>query len=281
LRIKVVRVKEALTPSGLPDIDWALNPYVGCSHACTYCYGRTYARDEEVASSWGEVVAVKENIVSLLRYEVRRKKLGVVGVGTVTDAYQPIELDYELTKNSLKILLGSGFSVSIQTKSDLVLRDKELLSKYKSRVDVGVTITTMNSDIAKFLEPNAPSPKARARVLEQLSSLGISTWVFLGPIVPGYTDDLKGIREVIEVAANTRSALYYDKLRVKDFMLKPEHPLYHAAKKALRYRWGDLFKIITDLCRRYGVRCSLGLDYSESGSGEAKSVVRLDEFAKK
>ncbi len=281
MRIKVVKVKEALTPSGLPDIDWAFNPYIGCSHACMYCYGRDYTRDEEVARSWGEVVAVKENIVSLLRYEVRRKKLGVVGVGTVTDAYQPIELDYELTKNSLKILLGSGFSASIQTKSDLVLRDKELLSKYRSRVDVGVTITTMNSDVAKFLEPNAPSPKARARALEQLSSLGISTWVFLGPIVPGYTDDLESIKEVVEVAASTKSILYYDKLRAKDFMLKPEHPLYHAARKALKYRWGELFKLITDLCRRYGVKCFPGLDYSRSGNGEARSVMKLDEFAKK
>ena len=281
LKIKVVRVKEALTPSGLPDIDWALNPYVGCSHSCIYCYGRVYTKDEEVASAWGEVVAVKENIINLLRYEVKRKKSGVVGVGTVTDAYQPVELQYELTRSSLNILLNSGYSVSIQTKSDNILRDKDILINYRNRVDVGVTITTLNEDAAKFLEPGAPAPRARVRVLEQLSASGISTWVFLGPVVPGYTDDLESIKEVVEVAASTNSALYYDKLRVKDFMLTPTHPLYSAARRALKYRWRDLFELITKLCKRYGVKCSLGFDYSSSGAGEVKSIVKLDKFAKK
>lgn len=281
MKVKVIRVKEALTRSGLPDIVWALNPYIGCSHACLYCYGRSYVKDEEIANSWGEVVAVKENLVDLLRYEVRKKKLGVVGVGTVTDPYQPIESDYELTREALKVLLGTGFSVSIQTKSDLILRDKYLLSKYLRRVDVGVTITTMNTDVAKVLEPNAPSPKARAKVLEELSSLGISTWVFLGPIVPEYTDDLKSIEEVVEVAAATNSVLYYDKLRVKEFMLKPTYPLYPIAKEALRYRWREVFDLIIRLCKRYGVECRPGLEYGELGNEPSKYSVKLDYFAKR
>jgi len=281
LKVKIIRVKEVLTPSGLPDIDWAFNPYVGCLHGCVYCYGRDYTRDKEVARYWGEVVCIKENAVNLLRREVKRKKLGVVGVGTITDAYQPIELEYELTKSSLKVLLSSGFSISIQTKSDLILRDKELLSKYRSRVDVGVTITTMNESIAKLLEPNAPPPSRRAMVLDELSRLGISTWVFLGPIVPGFTDDLNTIREVVEVAASTNSELYYDKLRVKNFMLTHDHPLHQAARKALRYKWRKLFKVITDVCRRYNIKCGIGLDYSKSGNEETRTVVGLDEFAKK
>jgi len=281
LRVKVIKVKEALIPSGLPDIDWAFNPYVGCQHGCIYCYGREYVSDREVARYWGEVVGVKENVVDLLKHEVKHKKLGVVGVGTITDAYQPLELEYELTKSSLNVLLSSDFKVSIQTKSDLILRDRELLSKYGNRVDVGVTITTMNEEIAKLLEPGAPPPSRRVRVLEELSESDISTWVFLGPIVPGLTDDINTIREVVEVAANTNSELYYDKLRVKNFMLMPDHPLYRAARRALRYRWGRLFKVITEICRKYGVRCGFGLDYSASVSGESRGVISLDEFAKK
>ena len=86
-----IKVKQALSRSGLPDIDYALNPYAGCYHGCIYCYARAYTRYKDAAQNWGQVIYIKENIVDVLRKEVRRKKKGIVGISTITDPYQPIE----------------------------------------------------------------------------------------------------------------------------------------------------------------------------------------------
>lgn len=260
MKVREVKVRKALTPSGLPDVNLALNPYVGCYHGCVYCYARLYVRDEEIAKRWGEVIAVKVNLPELLAREAR-KGLGIVGLGTVTDPYQPLERKYRLTRRSLKILLKRGLEVSIQTKSDLILRDLDLLSTYAEKVDVGFTITTTDPRIASKMEPKAPTPKSRIKALEELSSVGIRTWLFLGPIIPGYNDNLDSIEELIEVASSTNSILYYDKLRVKEFMLDPNHPLYEAAEKAKAYPWASLFKVIRSLCRRMEVKCAPGLSY--------------------
>jgi len=256
-----VKVKEALSRSGLPDLDYALNPYIGCWHACIYCYARLYTGDRRVSENWGDIILVKENIVETLRREVKRRKPGVVGVGTITDAYQPVEALYGLTRKSIRILLENGFHTSIQTKNPLVLRDLDILKKYKDRVDVGFTITTLDKDIARIIEPRAPPPKARAKALERISEEGIETWVFYGPIIPGLNDDEETISGLVELVRQTGSILYYDKLRVKKFMEKPDHPLYTVAERAKRYPWRKLYAKIREECRRRKVKCMPGMEY--------------------
>ena len=257
-----IRVREALSKSGLPDLDYALNPYMGCWHACTYCYARLYTHLRDIAENWGEIIAVKENIVEVLRHEVKVKKPGVVGVGTITDAYQPIEASYKLIRQSISILFNNGFHASIQTKNTLVLRDLDILVEHKGRVDVGFTITSLNKEIVGLIEPRAPSPKARARALYRVSSEGIETWLFYGPIIPGLNDDLETIKELVELASTTNSVFYYDKLRVKPFMLNPSHPLYLAAKRARKYPWRRLYEKIHEICRMKRVKCRPGMEYT-------------------
>jgi hypothetical protein len=128
---KRIRVKTALSKSGLYDLDYAYNPYVGCFHGCVYCYARAYVRDEEVSRNWGTVVYIKENILEVLREEVKRKPRGVVGVSTLTDPYQPIEAGEGLTRRGIQVLLQGNFKVSIQTKSPLVTRDIDILKSYR------------------------------------------------------------------------------------------------------------------------------------------------------
>ncbi|HDD26449.1 MAG TPA: radical SAM protein, partial [Acidilobales archaeon] len=187
MRIKYIRVKSALSRSGLKEIDYALNPYLGCYHSCIYCYARDFTRYEEVAKNWGEVIYVKINLLDVLRREVKRLPKGVVGVATITDPYQPIEATYRLTRGSLEILKRYGFKVSIQTKSPLVLRDKDIIEP--KQFDVGVTIITMDKDVAKVVEPKAPPPTDRVRILKEISELGVETWLFMGPIIPCLTDN--------------------------------------------------------------------------------------------
>ncbi|MEM4036117.1 MAG: radical SAM protein [Fervidicoccaceae archaeon] len=253
--VKRARVRGALSRSGLPGLDYALNPYVGCSHACIYCYGREYVRNEEVARSWGSVVVVKENLVEVLRKETSSVALGTVGLGTITDAYQPVERSEAVSRRSLEVLLSRGFGVSIQTKSSLVLRDVDLLEAYSSRVDVGFTITTLDESLAELIEPCAPPPSERARALEELSSRGIETWIFLGPIIPGVNDEFESIEEIIELASSTESVLYVDKLRVKPFMMRAEGPIRDYVAKARSYDWGRLLASIEELCEKRGAEC--------------------------
>jgi len=254
-RVLETVVYKALSRSGLPDIDYALNPYIGCWHSCIYCYARLYVRNSAVSKDWGNVILVKKNVVEVLSREVKHLRLGVVGIGTITDAYQPIEAIYGLTKESIDLLLKKGFQVSIQTKNPLILRDLDLLEKYRNSVDVGLTITTFNSRVAEFIEPRAPPPKTRANALYKLSEIGIKTWIFYGPVIPSLNDDDSTIDEIIELAKDTRSEVLIDRLHIKNFMYKPDHPLNKLISLTKKYEWRNFLTKVMNKCLKAGVKC--------------------------
>ncbi len=270
--VREVRVRKALTRSGLPDLDYALNPYIGCTHGCIYCYARLYTDRDDVREKWGEVVLVKANLIELLRREASSIR-GVVGVGTVTDPYQPVEKEYGLTRKSLKVLLVRGLRVSIQTKSGLVTRDKDILVAHRGLVDVGFTITTLDEGAARWLEPGAPSPAERVKALEELSSAGIRTWIFYGPVIPGINDSDDVVEELLRLAASTNSILYYDSLHVKPFMLTPSHPLREVALSVRRYDWGRFWRRLREECKRIGVVCREGFT-GDAATVEGEGLMR-------
>ncbi|MEM0022418.1 MAG: radical SAM protein, partial [Archaeoglobaceae archaeon] len=105
------KVSTALGKSNLPGLDYTLNPYVGCSHGCVYCYARLYC-DLRIAENWGKIVVVKENIAEVLAKEITRKRKGVVGLSTITDAYQSIEAKERIARELLMMLLENNFEVS-------------------------------------------------------------------------------------------------------------------------------------------------------------------------
>jgi len=181
MQIKLVKCKTALSASKLPGLDYSLNPYKGCQHKCTYCYVPNILRVKR--ENWGEFVEIKSNIPNILAEELKRKKPGVVALSTVTDPYQPIEKKYKLSRYCLEQLLKSDFPVSIQTKSDLILRDIDLIQKL-SDVEVIFSIGTLKEGQRKILEPNASKIQNRLQALKNISDLGIKTMVFFGPIYP-------------------------------------------------------------------------------------------------
>lgn len=257
-----VGVSSALSRSRLYDLDYAYNPYAGCSHGCLYCYARYYTPYREVAENWGRVVYVKENVVEVLKREVGRLKRGVVGVSTTTDPYQPVEDAEELSRRGIEVLLSAGFRVSVQTKSPLVLRDLDLLAAHKRLVDVGFTITTMDDGVAELMEPGAPPPSARARALREVAAEGIETWVFLGPILRGVNDSEESVRRVVEVAAETGSKLYYDFLRLKPGLEKHLEPLerrFPGAASSPRPWRRRVAALVEEVCGELGVRCEPSL----------------------
>ncbi|KYH33328.1 SPL family radical SAM protein [Neomoorella mulderi] len=191
--------RSALNRSRIPGMDYCLNPYTGCSHGCIYCYASCMARFSGCQEKWGFFVQVKTNFVEVLAAQLRRPKKGKVMLASVTDAYQAIERKYGLTRRCLELLTRSGLEVSILTKSDLVIRDVELLRAMPA-AEVGFTITTLDDKLAGVLEPGAPSPSRRLAALEKLAGAGIKTWVFVAPVIPGLTDAPEDLAAITKAA---------------------------------------------------------------------------------
>ncbi len=210
-RVRRAKARSALTPSGLEGFDWALNPYLGCSHRCVYCYAPSVLGVER--ESWGRRVEARQNMPSLLSRELRRKERGTVGISTVTDPYQPAERRYQLTRFCLDRLARHEWPVGILTKSDLVVRDLDLLGRL-SEVEVGFTVTTLDEHQRRLLEPGAPPVPRRLAAMRLLSDAGVPTYAFLGPIFPTTTS--VELRELVRLvhAAGARYILV-DRLNLR------------------------------------------------------------------
>lgn len=245
MMVRELRVRSALSKSGLRELDYSLNPYYGCSYSCVYCYAPNFTPNLEISSRWGEAVAVKVNLIEVLKEEVRRLRRGTVGVSTITDPYQPVEAIYGLTRSSLEVLLKENFKVSVQTKSPLILRDLDLLSKFREKVDVGFTITTLDPNVSELLEPKAPPPVGRLKAIRKVKERGIESWIFLGPIVPNYNDE--GIEEVISKASELGSRVIYDRFN--------QYPSLKIKAPVSRVWWREKEREILRTCDRWSVEC--------------------------
>ncbi len=211
MKIADIKCKTALSKSNLPGLNYSLNPYRGCQHNCAYCYVPNVLRIKR--ENWGNFVEVKTNIANVLENELRNKKPGVVGISTVTDPYQPIEKKYKQTRLCLEQLLRYDFSVHIQTKSDLILRDIDLITRF-SDIEVMFSIGTLNDSERKLLEPNASSIQERLNAIKQISENGVKTTIFFGPIYPSLK--IQDIDETIAVfKAAGASEIMMDKFNLK------------------------------------------------------------------
>lgn len=188
----------ALNRSAIPGIDYCLNPYTGCTHGCVYCYAAcmpSIARDRP----WGSFVEVKTNFATQLAQELHRHRRGTVMLATVTDAYQPAEKQFQLTRACLELLGETKLRIAILTKSDLVLRDIDLLSRLPS-VSVGFSLTVAEDAIAHLVEPGAPPTSARLAAMASLSRVGIRTWAFIAPVIPGIGDTEENLFRLAQAA---------------------------------------------------------------------------------
>ena len=185
MTIQEIWAKSILSKSQI--YDYAINPYVGCSHACRYCYAAFMKRFTGHKERWGEFVDVKINAPELLAREIVRRKKGRVWVSGVCDPYQGAEKKYRLTRRCLEILVENGWPVTIQTKSPLVLRDSGILEKLEE-AEVGFTITTADEEIRRLFEPGAPPIRDRIDALGVLHSKGIKTFAMIAPVLPGAED---------------------------------------------------------------------------------------------
>jgi DNA repair photolyase len=212
---------------------WSINPYVGCAFGCTYCYARyahRYALDralsgsstpqdlrEEIESmppwlAFERHVLVKENAPAILADELRPSgpRLAalvageVVVIGTATDPYQPAERRFRITRRILETLAGyEGLSIVIITKSPLITRDVDLLARIteRSALTIHLSLITMRRDLARLIEPRAPTPDSRVRALARLRAANVDVGINIMPVLPGITDNPSDLTDVVEQVA--------------------------------------------------------------------------------
>jgi DNA repair photolyase len=183
--VREVQAKAILSASQV--FDYALNPYTGCAHGCSYCYARFMKRFSGHKEPWGEFVDIKVNAPDLCARELQRKKRGTVWVSGVCDAYQPLEGRYRLTRHCLELLVDAQWPVRVQTRSPLVTRDIDVLRRGQD-VEVGFSITTADDRVRVLFEPRAPSIESRLRALDVVHRAGVRTFVMIAPMLPGSED---------------------------------------------------------------------------------------------
>jgi len=212
VKIGETTCKTIINTSGIEGVDYAVNPYIGCAHGCTYCYARFMTRWYHQGEKWGTFVDIKKNAVECMEREAPKKKHGVILFSSVTDAYQPIEKKTELTRNLLKVLAEHDLAVEILTKSSLVQRDIDVLSEF-TRSEVGLTITGFDDAVRQAFEPGASSIMERIEVLELFSDSGIPTYAFLGPLLPFLSEPQ--LEELLNILADKVGRVIVDRLNIK------------------------------------------------------------------
>lgn len=188
--------------------NYNMNIYKGCSHGCIYCDSRSecYRVDNF------DRIRAKENALTLIENELRTKrKKGVVGTGAMSDPYNPYEKEYKLTRGALELINRYGFGVSIATKSDLIIRDIDILKEISthSPVLIKITVTTADDALCKKLEPNVAPSSQRFKAIRELSSQGVFAGILMMPVLPFIEDTEDNINGIIELAHKSGAKFIY------------------------------------------------------------------------
>jgi DNA repair photolyase len=302
IRYYASRAKSVLNGTDVTKMGfWSINPYVGCAFGCAYCYARyahryviersvnAHPEQQELREAFETLppwlaferqIFVKENAAEVLRRTLRfgsDKHLKLlkgegIGIGTATDPYQPAERRFRITRGILEVLSEhEGLSVWIITKSPLVTRDVDLLRRIArhNQISVHISLITIDRDLARRLEPRAPTPDARLRALARLREHGIEAGINVMPVLPGITDRPDQLDPLIKaIAAAGATYLNACALRLRSAarqrylpFIEKEFPELAARYRATythshhageRYREG-LQRYFTKVCARYGV----------------------------
>jgi len=247
--VREVRCKSLLNRSGIAD--YSSNCYTGCAHGCVYCYARFMQRFHPHEEPWGEFVDVKINAAEVLTRQLRRLRPGSVFTCSACDGWQEVEAHYRLTRRCCRMLLDAGFRLNILTKSDLVLRDLDVLADREVRI--GVTITTSDEDAARLWEPRASPVSARLRVLREAKAAGLETAVMFGPLLPSISDTPAALARLFALAAEA------DVDRIWTDTLNPRPRVWPSVQAFLRNRRPDLL----DDYRRVLFNAACRADYAD------------------
>ncbi len=220
MTVREIRVKNVINKSDLPACEYSVNPYVGCEHACKYCYACFMKRFTGHDETWGDFLDVKlwERIKNPQKYKGKE-----LFIGSVTDPYQPQEEKYGRTRALLEELAGSGARISIATKSDLILRDLELIKSFPD-ARVSWSVNTLDEDFKNDMD-NGVSIERRLRAMKIFHDEGVRTTCFISPIFPAITD----VKAIIERAKDKCNLIWLENLNLRG-TFKPAVMRYIANK---------------------------------------------------
>ena len=257
---------------GILSAQNGMNLYRGCTHGCIYCDSRSacYQFTHDF-----EDIEVKENAPELLRDALLRKRRKcMIGTGSMCDPYIPLETELQLTRRVLTIIRDMGFGLAIQTKSDRILRDMDLLREIHRRAKcvVQMTLTTWDEELCAILEPNVCNTQARLRVLKEMQREGIPTVVWLCPVLPFINDTEDNIRRIVDACADAGvygiihfgmgmtlregdREYYYQKLDEHFPGLKQKYVRHYGNSYELSCpNWRELEALFARLCDEAGIR---------------------------
>ena len=206
MKVKEIETNDYVTKSNLPASDYVINPYVGCPHGCKYCYASFMKRFTGHTEEWGGFIDIKK---CKKRINIEKLKDKSVFLSSVTDCYNPYEEKYLITRDILEQLIDSECFLGISTKSDLILRDLDILKKIKNLV-VSMSINTLDDNFRKDMD-SASSIKERLAALKKIHDSGIYTVLFMSPIFPYITD----FKEIIEASKGFIDEYWFENLNLR------------------------------------------------------------------
>ena len=208
-----VQVKGALNAvKGMP-FEWSLNPFLGCVHACSYCFARAYHaryRERNVGTDFDRDIEVRVNIADVLRHELRQPREGSLAIGTATDPYQPIEGKYRLTRRCLEALVERPLSTSIITKGPLIVRDIDVLSELdrKAELTIYFSVPCVDEDVVRRTDPGTAPARQRLRALARLREAGLDAAVLCMPVLPGISDSEESLDRAARAASEAGATAF-------------------------------------------------------------------------
>lgn len=232
MEIKESTASSGLVKSKLPDADYVINPYTGCEFGCSYCYASFMGRFvKEPIENWGNYVYAKMNIAEVVEKELaswspERRRASIL-LSSVTDPYQGADHKLQLTRRVLEVLVKAEYPgpVGILTKSPLVIRDVDLLKRLPC-AEVGLTITTTDDKVSRFLEVRAPLASTRIDTLRRLNEAGISTYAFVGPLLPHFRYEPQLLDDLFRQIAETGTrSVYVEHMNVSNYIRKRLVPI--------------------------------------------------------
>ena len=257
---------------------WTINPYRGCEFACKYCYARYTHEFMELRQGvdFERKIYVKQHAAWMLRRDLKKVKPGEeIALGTATDPYQPGERRYGVTRAILEELTRHhGLELGIVTKSNLVLRDVDLLREISrhNHLFVNLTITTLDTNLARILEPRAPRPDLRLEAMRKLNEAGVAAGVICAPVLPGITDSPRDLENLARAVAQAGGKYIY----ANPLFLKP-----CSAAIFLPFLEQEFPALVESYRQRYGERAFVSASYRKRisqlfGKLRAKYGIRGD-----
>ena len=248
---------------------WTINPYRGCEFGCRYCYARYTHEFMEMRDGldFERKIYVKQHAAALLRHDLHRVKPGeAIALGAATDPYQPAERRYEVTRGILEEFARQrGFELGIVTKSNLIVRDLDLLRDVarSNKLSIHVTVTTLDADLARILEPRAPRPDLRLEAVRALRYAGLRVGISCSPVLPGLTDSPQDLEAVIRASAEAGA----DYVFANPLFLKP-----CSAAVFLPFLEQNFPHLVENYRRRYRDRAFLPPSYTKRLSQLVRSL---------